>query len=61
MALSVAPLYAALRGFLSVYLSLRVIRLRRRLKVALGAVTATRMSAFGGRAEVDFGPLDVCS
>ncbi len=31
MALSVAPLYAALLGFLLVYLSIRVIRLRRRL------------------------------
>ncbi len=37
MALSVAPLYAALLGFLLVYLSIRVIRLRRRLKVAIGA------------------------
>ena len=38
MALSVAPLYAALLGFLLVYLSIRVIRLRRRLKVVIGAV-----------------------
>ncbi len=37
MALSVAPLYAALLGFLLVYLSIRVIRLRRRFKVAIGA------------------------
>ncbi len=37
MALSVAPLYTALLGFLLVYLSIRVIRLRRRLKVAIGA------------------------
>ncbi len=37
MALSVAPLYAALLGFLLVYLSIRVIRLRRRLEVAIGA------------------------
>ncbi len=37
MALSVAPLYAALIGFLLAYLSIRVIRLRRRLKVAIGA------------------------
>ncbi len=36
MALSVTPLYAALLGFLLVYLSIRVIRLRRRLKVAIG-------------------------
>ncbi len=36
MTLSVAPLYAALLGFLLVYLSVRVIRLRRRLKVAIG-------------------------
>ena len=36
MALSVAPLYAALLGFFLVYLSIRVIRLRRRLKVAIG-------------------------
>ena len=36
MALSVAPLYAALLGFLLVHLSIRVIRLRRRLKVAIG-------------------------
>ncbi len=33
MALSVAPLYAALLGLLLIYLSIRVIRLRRRLKV----------------------------
>ena len=25
------------------------------------SVTATRMSAFGGKEEVDFGRLDVCS
>ncbi len=37
MALSVAPLYTALLGFLLVYLSIRVIRLRRRFKVAIGA------------------------
>ncbi len=37
MALSVTPLYAVLLGFLLVYLSIRVIRLRRRLKVAIGA------------------------
>ncbi len=37
MTLSVAPLYAALLGFLLVYLSIRVVRLRRRLKVAIGA------------------------
>ena len=37
MTLSVAPLYAALLGFLLVYLSIRVIRLRRRFKVAIGA------------------------
>ncbi len=37
MTLSVAPLYAALLGFLLVYLSIRVIRLRRRLKVTIGA------------------------
>ncbi len=36
MALSVTPLYATLLGFLLVYLSIRVIRLRRRLKVAIG-------------------------
>ena len=36
MALSVTPLYTALLGFLLVYLSIRVIRLRRRLKVAIG-------------------------
>ena len=44
MALSVAPLYAALLGFLLVYLSVRVIRLRRRLKVAIGA---------GGKAAIE--------
>ena len=34
---SVTPLYAALLGCLLVYLSIRVIRLRRRFKVAIGA------------------------
>ncbi len=37
MALSVAPHYTALLGFLLVYLSIWVIRRRRRLKVAIGA------------------------
>ena len=47
MTLSVAPLYAALLGFLLVYLSIRVIRLRRRLKVAI-SMTLTFFAIIGG-------------
>ncbi len=54
MAPSVAPLYAALLGVLLVYLSSRVLRLRRRLKVAIGVggeaaiERAARVTSGGG-------------